>query len=108
MNTFKNWFDYKVCAACGLWLACSAFLWRHDAAQRVNAYCVGAAVIALALLSRWRREVLFITSLLAIWLAISALTMPIDHVRTRWNHVLVAVLVFCAGVMHSSNRSPSA
>lgn len=106
MDTLRNWVDYKVCIVCGLWLLGSAFLWRHGVAHRINAYSVGGALVVLAMLSRWRREVLFATSLLAIWLAISAVTIPVEMARTRWNHLLVAALVFWAGVFHSSSRSP--
>jgi hypothetical protein len=84
----------------GLWLFTSAFAWRHFEASLHNTWLVGALVVASALAALRRSAWRWANTALGGWLFASTLFLfrPLD-VKTLWNNVLVAVLVFALSLV---------
>lgn len=85
----------------GCWLFVSAFLWTHTPADRVSCWAVGLGVIAFAIIAMTIPAARWVNGALAVWLFIAAFTLPHLHVGTRWNEVIVALLVFFLAIVPS-------
>jgi hypothetical protein len=78
----------------GAWLFVSAFLWTHTPADRVSCWAVGLGVVAFAIIAMSIPAARWVNSALAVWLFVSAFALPHLHAGTRWNEVIVSLLVF--------------
>jgi hypothetical protein len=83
----------------GVWLFVSAFLWTHTPADRVSCWAVGLGVIAFAVIAMSIPTARWVNTALGAWLFISAFALPHVHVGTRWNEVIVALLVFFISIV---------
>jgi hypothetical protein len=83
----------------GVWLFVSAFLWSHTPADRVSCWAVGIGVIAFAIIAMTLPVARWVNAALAVWLFISAFALPHLHAGTRWNEVIVSLLVFFLAIV---------
>ncbi len=83
----------------GAWLFVSAFLWTHTAADRVNDWAVGLAVLVFAVIAMTTSPARWVNTAIAVWLFISAFALPHAHVGTRWNEAIVALAVFFLSIV---------
>jgi hypothetical protein len=81
------------------WLALSAFLWIHSAAQFHNAWTVGALGAAVALVGAVVRPVRALNAALAAWLLFSAWALPVLNDATFRNNVIVAIVMFLVSIV---------
>ncbi|KYG06598.1 hypothetical protein BE21_03130 [Sorangium cellulosum] len=85
--------------ALGIWLFISAFLWRHSQGQFTNAWVVGALCVLFALLAIWAPRARYVSALLAVWLFVSAWSIPALSAWTVWNSALVAIGILIASLV---------
>jgi hypothetical protein len=83
----------------GAWLFVSAFLWSHTPADRVSCWAAGLGVIAFAVIAMTIPVARWVNCALAVWLFVSAFALPHLHPGTRWNEVIVALLVFFLAIV---------
>jgi hypothetical protein len=86
-------------AGLGVWLFISAFAWRHGPEQATNTWVCGLVALGLAMLAAFVRSARYLTSALAVWLLISAFSLPTSSVGTTWNNAIVAVLLFATSLV---------
>ena len=78
----------------GTWLVVSAFMWPHVTWQKANAIACGALVIGLSALSFYSTTARRLSTLVAIWLFVSAVfTLGLREV-TLWHNAVVAIVIF--------------
>jgi hypothetical protein len=80
------------------WLALSAFLWVHSAAQFHNAWTVAALGAAVALVGAVVRAARALNTVLAAWLFFSAWALPVMNDATFRNSVIVAIVMFLISI----------
>lgn len=78
----------------GGWLVVSAFMWTHSRAQLVNVCVVGITSAVMAALAMGTPRLRWVNGVLALWLFVSALTLPHSEVATIWNSIAVALVMF--------------
>jgi hypothetical protein len=83
----------------GAWLFVSAFLWTHTPADRVSCWAVGLGLVAFAIVAMTIPPARYVNSALAVWLFISAFALPHVHQGTRWNEVIVSLLVLSLSIV---------
>jgi hypothetical protein len=81
------------------WLALSAFLWLHSAAQFHNAWTVAALGASVALVGAVVKPVRALNAALAGWLFFSAWAFPVLNDATFRNSVIVAIVMFLVSVV---------
>lgn len=92
--------------ALGGWLFVSGFLWLHSQAQFTNAWVVGLAAAAIALISMRVPQVRFVNVLLALWLFASVWALPVAAQGTFWNNIAVAVVMFFTALTPNTRGGP--
>ncbi|WP_437586538.1 SPW repeat domain-containing protein [Sorangium sp. So ce1000] len=85
--------------ALGIWLFISAFLWRHGRGEFTNTWVVGALCVLFALIALWAPRARYATAILAVWLFVSAWTIPVLLMATVWNNALVAVAILVVSLL---------
>ncbi|WP_437275595.1 hypothetical protein WME90_30660 [Sorangium sp. So ce375] len=85
--------------ALGIWLFLSAFLWRHGREDFTNTWVVGALCVLFALIALWAPRARYATAILAVWLFVSAWTIPALLMATVWNNALVAVAILVVSLL---------
>jgi hypothetical protein len=83
----------------GAWLFLSAFLWSHTAADRVNDWAVGLAIVVFAVIALSNPAVRWVNTVLGGWLIVSGFALPHVHWGTRWNEVIVGLLVVFVSIV---------
>lgn len=85
----------------GAWLFVSAFAWDHLAAQRANAWILGALCAFFAIIATAVPAVRYLNTLLAVWLFVSVWALPHHSLATQWNDALVAIAVLVISLVPS-------
>ncbi|WP_437851137.1 SPW repeat domain-containing protein [Sorangium sp. So ce363] len=85
--------------ALGIWLLISAFAWRHSRDEFTNTWVVGALCVVFALIALWAPRARYATAILAVWLFVSAWTIPALLMATVWNNALVAVGILVVSLL---------
>lgn len=85
--------------ALGIWLFISAFLWRHGRDEFTNTWVVGALSVVFALIALWAPRARYAIAILAVWLFVSAWTIPALLMATVWNNALVAVAILVVSLL---------
>lgn len=97
-NHSARWFN----VALGAWLCVSVLAWKHSPAQYNNGWIVGVATATVAALAMRIQVVRFINSLIAIWLFISAWSLPGPSDLTFWNSLLVSMAIYVATMLSNA------
>jgi hypothetical protein len=86
----------------GLWIFASGFLWRHSPAQFSNAWIVGAAIMAFALIGLRLPALGQYTNLaLGAWLVLSSVFLPHFSAVTQVNHIFAGMAVMVLSMLPS-------
>lgn len=85
--------------ALSAWLALSAFLWVHSAAQFHNAWSVGVLGAAIAIVGAAVRPIRALNTGVAAWLFFSAWALPVLNDATFRNSVVVAITMFLTAIV---------
>ena len=80
--------------ALGLWLVLSALAWPHSEPQRTNTWIVGALCIVFELVAFFRPMARYLSTVISVWLFISAWALPRVTVGTQWNNAFFAIAIF--------------
>lgn len=95
----------SVNALVGVWLFISAFVWPHSAPQYTNTWIMGVITVAVALIALGSPGFRFLNTAVGIWLIISAFALPTVSAATRWNNLVVGIVV---GSLSLVGTSPGA
>ena len=88
----------------GAWLFVSAFLWPHSDGQFTNTWASGLLCAVIAALSGAAPRFRPMNMALAVWLFVTAFTLPRLSDATAWNNVAVALVIFGVSLQSTSTR----
>jgi hypothetical protein len=88
----------------GLWLVVSAFLWHQSSFQRQNSIICGTLAMVLSVACVRYHEGVFLGSLLAMWLCLSAILQPTLEAATALSDILAAIAIGTASIASGCRR----
>lgn len=91
--------------ALGCWLAASAIVWPHSAAQRANTLLAGVAIVVLERFSRKHEWAHRATGLVGSWVVLS-LFLLWPRPLTAWNNLVTGLLVATLSASDPNRRLP--
>jgi hypothetical protein len=87
----------------GGWLVASAFLWPHSQGQLTNTCASGLLCVVTAALSGAAPRFRLLNTAVAVWVLITAFSIPRIGGATLWNNVAVAVAMFVVSLLPASS-----
>ena len=88
----------------GVWLFISAFVWDHTAAERVDTWTLGVLCVLFAATALSVSAFRWLNTALALWLFTSVWELPHRNLGTMWNNAVVAIVIFLASLVPSSDE----
>lgn len=89
----------------GAWLFVSAFLWPHTSSQYTNTWLMGIISVAVAVVAMGATGFRYINTAVGAWLIISAFALPTISMGTRWNNLIVGIVIGALSLVGRSSGS---
>jgi hypothetical protein len=83
----------------GIWLFVTAFMWPHAHGELMVTIAAAAATFVLAILAIYSGAARYLNAVVAVFLFLSALTLPSLVRATTWNNAIVAIAIFAAALV---------
>lgn len=77
----------------GVWLFVSAFWWPHTSSERTNTWVAAAVTVAVSLIGLRAPSLRFVNTAVGVWLIVSTFALPTMFATTRWNNVIVGLVI---------------
>lgn len=88
----------------GAWLSLSALLWWHSGLQWANTLIMGGIIIVVAAGAAEMPNLRYLNTLAGVWLILSALYLRPFSAGTRWNNLVVGVVVMVLSLVGRPTR----
>jgi hypothetical protein len=85
-------------ALIAIWLFATAFMWPHTHLARMVTILAAVLTFALSIMSMYIRGARHLNAVVAVFLFLSALTLPALSRATTWNNAIVAIAILVSAL----------